>query len=601
MPRGPRRPAHGPKVIVAGARADASRRRVRLPPDTAIDPATDPFGPGNKEQTPPEVHRVGREPWQVRVVPNKYPALVPDAGRARARRPPRPLHCRARRRRARGDHQRAGRRSRTLARAAAEQVELAVDAWRERMRAHAEAACLHLIVNEHRDAGASLPHTHAQLYALGFVPAAVARERERFGAYAVRTMGGNLLADLVQEEVRRRERIVAIDGEAVLMAPYASRVPFHLVLAPRRAAGALRGRRADRRRAAARRAQAPAHAARRAPPLNLWVRTAPSGAEHFCWRIEIQPRLTHIAGLELGTGVNLNIVSPEQAAAELRDLRALVQRVAAPRSRSTASRRRDRPGAARPARRDPCRHRGRRRPAGRKVRALRIFATPTGKMNEALGDARGAVRLPVHALRRHAQGQPAGVRRRRAARGRRAALRAVLRAAGGPARRVRRPHGRRAGQRRAGHGDDRGPVRRAARRCRSAASPPSRRRAAACRRAETLQAEFLGACLRIDTEEATATSARPASSLCYPDRTWSGRTYVPVTSRIETRLRALRLRVLLAGRRGRAVDFYGWADFTDVTADDNPEWRMDLTEEVVGGWRGEQGKVAAMTLIWGAR
>ena len=47
------------------------------------------------------------------------------------------------------------------------------------------------------------------------------------------------------------------------------------------------------------------------------------------------------------------------------------------------------------------------------------------------------------------------------------------------------------------------------------------------------------------------------------------------------------------------ADFYGWADFTDVTADDNPDWRMDLNEEVVGGWRGEQGKVAAMTLVWG--
>ena len=82
---------------------------------------------------------------------------------------------------------------------------------------------MHLIVNERREAGASLPHTHAQLYALDFVPAAVARERERFGAYATRTMGGNLLADLVQEEVRRRERIVAIDDEAVLLAPYASR------------------------------------------------------------------------------------------------------------------------------------------------------------------------------------------------------------------------------------------------------------------------------------------------------------------------------------------------------------------------------------------
>src|SRR5690606_10224525 len=80
-----------------------------------------------------------------------------------------------------------------------EQVGLAVDVWRERMRVHAGAAYVHVIVNERREAGASLPHTHAQLYALGFVPASVARERERFSAHATRTMGGNLLADLVQE------------------------------------------------------------------------------------------------------------------------------------------------------------------------------------------------------------------------------------------------------------------------------------------------------------------------------------------------------------------------------------------------------------------
>ena len=94
-----------------------------------------------------------------------------------------------------------------------------MEAWRARMRAHAGAACVHLIVNERREGGASLPHTHAQLYALDFVPAAIARERERFGAYAARTMGGNLLGDLVQEEVRRRERVVAIDDEAVLSRP----------------------------------------------------------------------------------------------------------------------------------------------------------------------------------------------------------------------------------------------------------------------------------------------------------------------------------------------------------------------------------------------
>jgi UDPglucose--hexose-1-phosphate uridylyltransferase len=187
------------------------------------------------------------------------------------------------------------------------------------MRAHAGAACRHLIVNERTEAGASLPHTHAQLYALGFVPAAIARERERFSAYAVRTMGSNLLADLVQEEVRRRVRIVAIDDEAVLMAPWASQVPFQLLLAPRRpaprfeddgplGAGLLHDALSRLRRLFG----AP-------PPLNLWVRTAPRGAEHFCWRIDVLPRLGHRAGLELGAGVQLCTVAPEAAAAALQE------------------------------------------------------------------------------------------------------------------------------------------------------------------------------------------------------------------------------------------------------------------------------------------
>ena len=115
-----------------------------------------------------------------------------------------------------------------------EQLATALDVWRERMLHHHAAACVHLIVNEGRQAGASLPHTHAQLFALDFVPAQIARERERAGAYATRTMGQSLVADLLQEEVRRRERIVAIDDEAVLIAPYASQLAYQLMLVPRR-------------------------------------------------------------------------------------------------------------------------------------------------------------------------------------------------------------------------------------------------------------------------------------------------------------------------------------------------------------------------------
>ena len=113
-----------------------------------------------------------------------------------------------------------------------EQVGRAMGVWRRRMNAHADASYVHLIVNEGREAGASLPHTHSQLYALPLVPADVARERERFTAYSDRTQGRNLLEDVVQEEVRRRDRLVSVDSEAVLMCPFASRGPFHMQLAP---------------------------------------------------------------------------------------------------------------------------------------------------------------------------------------------------------------------------------------------------------------------------------------------------------------------------------------------------------------------------------
>src|SRR6185503_17431592 len=125
--------------------------------------------------------------------------------------------------------------------------------------------------------------THAQLSALDFVPAAVAREREHFHAYAVRTMGGNLLADLVQEEVRRRERIVAIDDEAVLMAPYASRSPFHLMLAPRSARARFEDEGPTGAALLHDALNRLKHRLGHSPPLNLWIRTAPRGADHFGW------------------------------------------------------------------------------------------------------------------------------------------------------------------------------------------------------------------------------------------------------------------------------------------------------------------------------
>jgi UDPglucose--hexose-1-phosphate uridylyltransferase len=205
----------------------------------------------------------------------------------------------------------------SLAQLSAERLAGAVAAWRERMRAHAGAAYRHLIVNEGPDAGASLEHSHAQLYAFGFVPAAIARERERTNAYYDRTMGAHLLQDVATEEVRRRERLVAVDEEVLLICPWASRSPFELRLIPRRPSPRFED---DEGGAAmiATALRALGGALGEVPQLNLWVRTAPHGVEEFCWHIDIVPRLTIRAGFELGTGVEINIYPPELAAADLR-------------------------------------------------------------------------------------------------------------------------------------------------------------------------------------------------------------------------------------------------------------------------------------------
>jgi UDPglucose--hexose-1-phosphate uridylyltransferase len=321
-------PLSGHRTIVAGERSRRPGGAPGCEPPESIDPERDPFAEGHEDRTPPELYAVrpnggaaDSPGWTVRVVPNLYPALAPAGAKERApEAQARPELFAAIP--ATGAHEvivNGPQSVLSLADLPAEQVAAAVDAWRVRMRTHADSAYVQLIVNERREAGASLPHTHSQLYALDFVPAAVARERERFGAYATRTMGQSLLGNLVAEEVRLRERIIAIDDDAVLMAPYASRLPFQLMLAPRRPCARFEDGGPS---GAALLHDGLCRLARHlgsSPPLNLWVRTAPRGAEHFCWRIDILPRLTHLAGLELSTDLNLNIVAPEHAAALLRD------------------------------------------------------------------------------------------------------------------------------------------------------------------------------------------------------------------------------------------------------------------------------------------
>ena len=332
-------------MVLAPGRAERPDAFAPTPAEPAPDAAEScPFCEGREDRTPPEVwaDRPGGGAadgpgWRVRSVPNLYPVVSrqssvvsssPETGMAasvdplaESRRTAEPDLFASQP--AEGSHEvviSTPRHETSLAGLSSEELEIAVGGWRERMRSVDEhAAYVHLIVNEGPLAGASLEHTHAQLYGLRFVPAEIARERERTAAYHQRTMGSHLLGDVATEEVRRRERLVAIDDETVLLCPWASRGPFELRIVPRRPAPSFEaeGEGGAAMLGTALRALAGVFGA--LPQFNLWIRTAPRGAEEFCWHLDLIPRLTIRAGFELGTGVDINTYAPERAASDLRE------------------------------------------------------------------------------------------------------------------------------------------------------------------------------------------------------------------------------------------------------------------------------------------
>ncbi len=114
--------------------------------------------------------------------------------------------------------------------------------------------------------------------------------------------------------------------------------------------------------------------------------------------------------------------------------------------------------------------------------------------------------------------------------------------------------------------------------------------------AETLKGHFLRAVVQIDTEGEKL--GEPGEVTWFPDRTYAGRTYVPAVARTSEGYELFGFVSFTEGDSGPA-DFEAHADFTSELAEANPEWKLDLNDEVIGRWRGEEGNVAEMTLVWG--
>lgn len=340
MPEARIDPMSGLRTMVASDRAGRPHAWPPISPPQELGD-DDPFAEGNEALTPPEVwaDRPGDSApdtpgWRVRAVPNRYPALdqgypeeMAESGMKDPLGATRGMPQLLTRAPAAGMHEviiNSPRQVHSLAELETAELDAASAAWAARIAAHANspAQYVHVCINERLEAGATLPHTHAQLFALAFVPPPIARERERMRAYFEHTQGRNLLEDLLVEEVRGGQRLVAIDEHAALIAPFASPTPFRLAVIPRRPE--------PRFEESASRGTAMLQAALKAlagaidfgdgaaPPLNIWIRTAPQGAQGYSWRIEIAPRLGQPAGFELGTGVGINPVAPEDAAEQLR-------------------------------------------------------------------------------------------------------------------------------------------------------------------------------------------------------------------------------------------------------------------------------------------
>jgi UDPglucose--hexose-1-phosphate uridylyltransferase len=245
---------------------------------TAEELETCPFCAGREDRTPPQALVLPEEgPWSVRVVPNLYPALERQEVAVHS-----PRHVR------------------TFAELEDAELDLVAEAWRRRFVAAAEAGFeyVHAMVNEGRFAGASLAHSHSQLIWLRELPPAVARERA----------GGDCV---VCQLVSTAGVLVAERGGIAAICHPAGRAPFELLIAPRAHdpeaaddfAGALHLLRDTIRRLRA--LEGPV-------PWNAWLH---QGAH---WHVEVVPRLTVFAGLELGAEIYVNVVAPERAAEALR-------------------------------------------------------------------------------------------------------------------------------------------------------------------------------------------------------------------------------------------------------------------------------------------
>jgi UDPglucose--hexose-1-phosphate uridylyltransferase len=329
MPELRRDPIVGRWVIIATERArrpsEASRPRERPAPGLC------PFCPGQEDKTPRELYVHGRPPtappnspgWNVRVIPNRYPALMIEGDLDRQ---------------AEGIYDRMNGvgaheviietddHARDLAHLSDAEVTEVLFAYKARildLRNDLRFRYILLFKNHGPSAGASLEHAHSQLIAMPVTPRHVAEEIEgarRHFEHRERC----IFCDLVMQERKDRARLVHENEEFVVFEPWAPRSPFETWIVPKRHESNFEAEPKERLGYCAQALRSTLKrlgAALGDPAYNFMIHSNPlrdAASPSYHWHIEVMPALTHVAGFEWGSGFHINPVPPEEAAEFLR-------------------------------------------------------------------------------------------------------------------------------------------------------------------------------------------------------------------------------------------------------------------------------------------
>ncbi len=291
-----------------------------------------PLCPGHEQNTPPEILAYGRSSdmpntpgWKLRVVPNKYPALVIEGE----------LDKRGEgiydKMNGIGAHEvivETPDHYETLPTMEYEQMGLIFRAYRDRMVDLARDSRFKFVMifkNYGRSAGASLEHSHSQLIALPVVPHRIQEEINgclRYFDYKDRCV----FCDIIRQERSQNMRIVCENSEFITICPFAPRAPFEMWVLPKRHQSqfvSMDERQFEMLTYLFSETMRRLNNALPFVSYNYMLHTAPlhsSSLEHFHWHIEIMPKLTMIAGFEWGTGFYINPTPPEEAARFLREI-----------------------------------------------------------------------------------------------------------------------------------------------------------------------------------------------------------------------------------------------------------------------------------------